>query len=281
MQRIGLSLICPTKGRYHELNRLLNSLELQRDKKFELIIVDQNCNNLIDDLVERYKDKILISHLKIPARSVSSARNAALKKAKGEWLGFPDDDCWMPEDFVGQVLKRLECINADGIFVNWSDPTLSIPVSMFEFSDGWMTVQDGFHLVSSICIYLRRISVEVVSGFNECLGLGEKTIVKAGEDQDLILRMLHQNMRIYKDSSISIFHPIGKREWNTNFHIRIIGQGACDLYFHWKYLGFFNSIKLTINWFFRMTFNLIRLNRRNFLWYYYKLYGAMKYSWKI
>ena len=49
-----VSLIMPTLNRYNDIYLLMESLEKQTYKNFELIIVDQNKNDKVKEIVDKY-----------------------------------------------------------------------------------------------------------------------------------------------------------------------------------------------------------------------------------
>jgi glycosyltransferase involved in cell wall biosynthesis len=266
-----LSLVCATLGRYTELDRLINSLERQSLQNFELIVVDQNSDDLIKPLMSVGR-KFQVTHIRSSVLGNTHARNVGLSAAKGKWVAFPDDDCWYGDSFIGDLFASMDRYpDADGFFTNWSDPNSQR--EMFTFSEGQMTLADGFSLVSCICLFLRREQVTGVGGFNEKMGFGEKTIVKAGEEQDLVLKMISRSMKLIKLPQLNVHHSIGERVWNEGFLERIKGQGACDYFFARKYKGPFAALKLSGVWTLGYLFNIMRGNRRNAQWYSKKLEG--------
>ena len=276
----SFSFICATKGRYSELEILLESLKGQSSPNFELIIVDQNKDDLIKALIERFSNHFVIKHLHLEIASNTKARNIGAQKATADWIGFPDDDCWMPRDFV-KDMEATSKPTIDGFFINWTDPTKSPPVKVFRFNEGNLSLQDAFELVSCICIYFKRTRFIEIGGFNGRLGLGDDTIVKAGEEQDLLLRMVSKKMLIKKVPDISIYHKINPRDWNRFFAQRIISQGACDVYFTIRYFGKIQFLRLIGRWIGGVVYNAFLLRKKNFLWYFYKLYGGLVLSHRI
>ncbi|WP_265324580.1 glycosyltransferase family 2 protein [Clostridioides difficile] len=59
-----ISLIMPTLNRYDDIYLLMDSLENQTYKNFELIVVDQNDNSKVKEIVDKYIDKLDIKYIK-------------------------------------------------------------------------------------------------------------------------------------------------------------------------------------------------------------------------
>lgn len=277
----GLSLICATKNRHEELRRLLVSLQAQTSKQFELIIVDQNESELILDLVEEFRSNINIIHIRYSFSSNTKARNEGARHASCGWLGFPDDDCWYPAETIAKLNQQIAKGEIEGVFINWSDPLPITPKKMFSFEPGAMKLEETFTLASCICIFFKAETFHQVNGFNEKMGLGIDTIVKAGEEQDLMLKIISAGGRIYKDPTTLVCHPMNERAVDEGFRNRIKSQGACDIYFTRKYKSRFEALKLQGYWVAGIFYNLLRGRKKNRQWYFYKLSGAITLAHKL
>src|ERR1039457_7675625 len=100
-----ISLIVATVNRVNELERLLDSLDSQTYKDFEIIVVDQNPDDRLVSIFQRHQS-LSIHHLR-SARGLSRARNVGLPDAKGEIIGFPDDDCWYPQQLLAHIKQAF------------------------------------------------------------------------------------------------------------------------------------------------------------------------------
>ncbi len=274
MSNVSISLICATQYRHVELKRFLESLSRQTCTQFELVIVDQNDSDLILDLIEQYKTFFPILHLKHNFASNSRARNEGVNLASGAYVGFPDDDCWYPENTIEEVLSQLKK-GFSGVFINWEDPTGETSKKMFSFENGIMKLEETFVLASCICIFFDKAIFKKHLGFNEKMGLGENTVVKAGEEQDLLLRIISGGGKILKQPEILVYHNIHDRVLDKIFKKRIISQGACDFYFTKKYKGLIASLKLMGFWIAGIFYNFLRLRFKNSMWYFLKIKGAI------
>lgn len=273
-EKTGLSLICATRNRTVEVARLFESLREQTSGNFELILVDQNEGQVLNDLVTRFNRYFTIIHLRQSEPNNSKARNFGTQYSNFNWIGFPDDDCWYPSDFIEKMNDAIEQ-GLDGVFINWKDPTSRPNKMRFQLVSGIMTIEEAFTLASAICLFLRKARFQEVGGFNEKLGLGVTTIIKAGEEQELTLRLLQSKAQIFKSTSIVVYHAMHEREWSAAFKDRISSQGACDFLFTRKYKTTFASYSLLMVWSLGLLYNLVRVRKRNFQWYWLKLRGAL------
>lgn len=91
-----ISVIVPVYKAEQYLNRCVKSILEQTYQNFELILVDDgspdNCPSMCDSWAQK-DDRIRVIHKK--NGGASSARNAGLKEANGNWIAFADSDDWL------------------------------------------------------------------------------------------------------------------------------------------------------------------------------------------
>jgi glycosyltransferase involved in cell wall biosynthesis len=95
-----LSLIVSTKGRSNELHRLFQSLNVQTFRDFEVILVEQNENRMLDDVLNQRWTFPTVYHHTPTQRGTSRGRNQGLYLSNADFVLFPDDDCWYPPAFL-------------------------------------------------------------------------------------------------------------------------------------------------------------------------------------
>ncbi len=131
-----LSLIIPTINRTVELERFLRHLAKQvgYESTLEVIVVDQNPDDRLVEIVTKYQQNFEIRHVRAVSKGQSHAKNVGLGYATGEFIGFPDDDCFYPDGF----LQKLECVlkntkENQSVFGRSLDPDTLRPI----FSSGY------------------------------------------------------------------------------------------------------------------------------------------------
>lgn len=201
-----VSLIVATLNRVTEFDRLLTSLDSQSCKDFELIIVDQNEDGRLQPVLQKHGE-LPIRHLHCEP-GASRARNVGLRAAKGDLIGFPDDDCWYPERLVETVTKwfqsnpefgglfaMLRDENGDPVGPRW--PDRPCPCTRTTLWDHGIT-PIGF---------LRRQVTDAIGFFDERLGPGAPSGYYSGEDTDYFLRPLTRGIPMCLDPTIVVYHP--------------------------------------------------------------------------
>ncbi|MGH0429621.1 glycosyltransferase family 2 protein [Bacillus hominis] len=94
-----ISIIVPVYKVEQYIHKCIDSILMQTFEDFELILVDDGSPDTCGEICDRYADKdIRIKVIHKENGGVSSARNAGLEIAKGDYIGFVDSDDWIEPD---------------------------------------------------------------------------------------------------------------------------------------------------------------------------------------
>ena len=119
-----ISVIVPVYNVESYLNRCIESLVRQTYKYLEIILVDDGsldgCPHICDKWSER-DNRIHVIHK--TNGGLSSARNAGLKVAKGEYIAFLDSDDWIHTKFIEHLYITIKDYKVD-IAVSYTHLTL-------------------------------------------------------------------------------------------------------------------------------------------------------------
>ncbi|MCR5285003.1 MAG: glycosyltransferase [Treponema sp.] len=102
-----ISVVVPVYNTGKFLPKLIDSLLYQTYKDYEIIIVDDGCNDESSEICNQQKDKnsnISVYHKE--NGGVSSARNLGIEKAKGDYIIFPDSDDWVDHDYLEKLYNN-------------------------------------------------------------------------------------------------------------------------------------------------------------------------------
>lgn len=104
-----ISVIVPVYNVEAYLSRCVDSILAQTYKNLEIILVDDgstdNCGNLCDEYAQR-DPRIRVIHK--TNGGLSSARNAGIDVAAGEYLGFVDSDDWISAEMYETLYSLIE-----------------------------------------------------------------------------------------------------------------------------------------------------------------------------
>ncbi len=99
------SIIIPTFNEEDCLPRLLEDIVEQKEKSFEVIVVDGNSTDKTPEIVKSFASRFHIQFILSQKSNVSYQRNIGAKSAKGKYLVFFDADVQLPKRFL-QILKQ-------------------------------------------------------------------------------------------------------------------------------------------------------------------------------
>ncbi|MCF7820323.1 MAG: glycosyltransferase [Candidatus Pacebacteria bacterium] len=105
-----LSIIIPTLNEEKYLPKLLDSIQAQNYKDYEIIVSDGNSEDRTQEIA-RKRGCVVVSNKK---RHPSYQRNDGAKIAKGKWLLFFDADISIPENFLKNTIEEAEKRNLKG-----------------------------------------------------------------------------------------------------------------------------------------------------------------------
>ena len=126
-----ISIIVPVYKVERYLPRCIESILGQTCTNFELILVDDGTPDRSGIICDRYAEKdsrIRVIHKE--NGGVSTARNAGIDAAKGEWITFVDSDDWVSNDYLDVLLKPLNLNECDLIVgaIEWRNVFISSSV---------------------------------------------------------------------------------------------------------------------------------------------------------
>ena len=145
--RMLLSVVIPVYNVRDYLARCVYSVLHQDFKDYEMILVDDGSTDgssaLCDELSEEFPEKIIVRHKE--NGGLSSARNAGLELARGQYIMLLDSDDWIEEgclsEFAALFEKNYDMIlgrawSVDGRYKRHGKTHCRIPEGVYQAPDG-------------------------------------------------------------------------------------------------------------------------------------------------
>ena len=117
-----ISVIIPVYNVEKYLNRCIDSVLEQEYNNLEIILVNDGSNDTSGYICDMYKEidsRIKVVHKK--NGGLSSARNAGLDIAKGDYITFLDSDDWVNNKYIFDLYYLLKTYNADISIGNYEE----------------------------------------------------------------------------------------------------------------------------------------------------------------
>jgi len=194
-----VSVIIPTYNREQLLKETINAIQNQTFKDFEIIIVDNYSKDNTKKLVDSYKDQRL-SYFKNQNNGIVAVnRNFGIKKSKGEYIAFcDDDDLWLPDKLEKQLMeftsdKKLGLVCTNG----FSFSEVGIHKRLLKPKDKFISFKQLLfeNTIVSCSVMVKNKVLKDVGLFDESHD------VLTGEDYELWLRVANK----YKIKQIGDF----------------------------------------------------------------------------
>jgi glycosyltransferase involved in cell wall biosynthesis len=198
-------------GRTTEFGELINSLEKQTFKDFELIVSDQNDDERLAPYL-RGKSFPITRLRSYPG--AAHARNAGIPYAVGSIITFPDDDCTYPTD----LLEKLDSYFRDNSGLNvvcvrsCATPSEKTE-TRFDATSGEIDRYNIWARSVEFTIFVESVWLKKVQ-FDPDMGVGAFTPWQAEEGPDLLIRLQEQGATTRYEASLFIVHEQAYRTYD-------------------------------------------------------------------
>lgn len=99
-----ISVVVPTKNRFHDIIKCIESIEVQTLLPDEIVIVDSSVTTeLKSNLDDLLHDKIAFKYIHA-LLSLTQARNVGIKESTGDIIIFLDDDVILNKDYIKEIM---------------------------------------------------------------------------------------------------------------------------------------------------------------------------------
>ncbi|MDP2645940.1 MAG: glycosyltransferase [Desulfobacterales bacterium] len=254
---MDLSIIICTWNNSQRLGLTLQSIaecRIPAGLKWEIVLVNNNCTDDTDTVVQKFEDTIPIHYVKEPVQGLSRAKNTGLTAAKGELVLFTDDDVkpsvdWIatywkvynnkPENyfFGGPVESEFEIKKIDEDLLNLAPP--SVKGLDLGVQDKILGQNESFISGNWACP-LKPIAE--AGGFDHDLGLNPSSgSVLTGEEYDLMERLKSKGFIPFyiHDAKVTHFVPkdkatlshIASRSKGWGYYVGVMSAKTTDQLF--------------------------------------------------
>jgi glycosyltransferase involved in cell wall biosynthesis len=184
-----VSVILPTRNRAAVLPRAVRSVLDQTFAELELIVVDDGSSDDTESVIAEIADPRLVYVRLDEHRGAAAARNAGIKRARGELIAFQDsDDEWLPAKLERQVALLTDHSELGAVggryTIDAGLTSIQIAAPRLEAGRDYETeLLEGECLITPVWLIQRPILFD--------LGLFDERM-PCLEDWDLILRLSRQ-----------------------------------------------------------------------------------------
>lgn len=123
---LDLSIIIPVYNDEKFLPRLLDAILNQKTEyHYEVICINDGSTDASQEMLDSYKSKYssLLTVVHQDNSGISITRNRGITLAKGEYVGFIDDDDIVEADYIETIMHRAKATDADMVQTAFSAVT--------------------------------------------------------------------------------------------------------------------------------------------------------------
>lgn len=201
------SIIVPVYNRPDEVADLLESLAVQSDRGFEIILVEDGSTVPCRPQADAYSDRLRLKYYYKDNEGRSIARNYGIVRADGDFFVFVDSDCVLPPEYIASLRAALtahpetDCFGGpDAAHDSFTDTQKAINYAMTSFLTtggirGGKVSMEKFTPRTFNTGFSRRV-FEKVGGFREMFS----------EDIDMSTRIRRAGFNIALFPEVYVYH---------------------------------------------------------------------------
>lgn len=228
------SIIVPVYNRPDEVDELLESLTRQKEKDFEVVIVEDGSKIPCQAVCDRYTDQLDLHYFAKPNSGPGQSRNYGAERAKGDYLLILDSDVVLPEGYLSAISRELERQPADAFggpdsaHSSFTPTQKAISYSMTSFFTtggirGGKKKLDKFY-PRSFNMGVRRDAYQQLGGFSR---------MRFGEDIDFSIRIFRAGLRCRLFPEAWVWHK--RRTDFRKFWRQVFNSGIARINLYKKY----------------------------------------------
>ncbi|MFC1668294.1 glycosyltransferase family 2 protein [Chlamydiota bacterium] len=210
-----VSVVIITRNRPNYLKECLNRLMKQQYEPYEVIVVDSSNTMETRTIVNKHENIHYVSFCN--GKNMAVSRNLGILKAKGDVVAFIDDDSFVQDNWLSEIVKGYYENDVGGVggrvrernnhlFTSQSEKVGMITDEGFQYGyfdynkDGLLEVE----WISGCNMSFKRDIIKKIGGFNH--------FFRVMNDQEISLRIKRIGYKIIFNPLAVIYHKKAKRD---------------------------------------------------------------------
>jgi succinoglycan biosynthesis protein ExoM len=225
-----ISVCLATFRRNERLRAVLDDLAQQTLKPRQVVVVDNDPSAGARSVVEAYRASGVpfpVDYDVQPEPNIALTRNRSVHLAVCEWLAFIDDDERAPKEWLAQLMQAAATYHADAVLA---------PVEPQVPADAPRWIRRGRFYdfphqpegaeVPLNCMRFGNILIHGVRLRAEPGPFDPSHELMAGEDADLLVRMVHNGAKVIWTEKAPVYEPVEPKRLSLKFlALRALGGG--------------------------------------------------------
>lgn len=233
--KILFSIIILTKDRNKFLKKAINSIQFQKKKPIEILILDNSLSATAKSLCLEKKYSKNIKYFSLTKiNNVARLRNFLAKKAKGNYLAFLDDDDYWDQNYLWESLKIIKRNKIALLITNIIAHKNKKKIKLTNFRK-----LKPLNIKDFLIINPGTLCSNIIINKSVFLKLGGFDSKVSGScDKDLIIRVLENNISYEINNMYLVNYSLHINQWSSN-PTKVIIQ---KFLFYQKYFGKYSIV---------------------------------------
>jgi succinoglycan biosynthesis protein ExoM len=225
-----ISVCLATFRRNERLRAVLNDLAQQTLLPSQVVVVDNDPAGGARSVLEEYRASgvpFRVDYDVQPEPNIALTRNRSVQLASCEWLAFVDDDERAPKEWLAELMHAATTYSADAVLA---------PVEPQVPADAPLWIRRGRFYdfphqpegadVPLNCMRFGNILMHGVRLRAEPGPFDASHELMAGEDADLLVRMVHKGAKVIWTEKAPVYEPVEPKRLSLKFlALRALGGG--------------------------------------------------------
>lgn len=223
----ALAVVVSTIGRVADFRRLVASLQgCTLADRIELILVDQSddqgCAAVLRDGAWTLRWTALRS-----GRGASVGRNAGLRYVTAPVIAFPDDDAWYPPETPERIVEAFaEDISLMALCGRQTTSDGAASMLRWKSEPCLVTARNFLRTSIMSTMFFRSSWLEQHEQFDEQMGVGAAGWYGAGEESDLLLRVVEDGHDVPYDPTLVVHQDEPREHVDEGFVEKMLRYGC-------------------------------------------------------
>lgn len=226
----SISVVICSKDRISDLRKCLKSLTKQRDKNFNVVIVDTGTDVRMSSLISKYQKFLHINIISSNKHNLTYARNLGINHSNRNIVAFVDDDAVVDRDWVAHIYsffqQRPEAVVVGGKIHSLKKDYIS-EFSERLFNFGLKRRPVPVIMGVNMAIHLRRFYSLHVSDRYKIFD--ENIIDDTGDDTEMCYFVWSKGGTVWYDPDIIVSHEIRNNIFDFLLRHFQYAQGDCHV----------------------------------------------------
>jgi glycosyltransferase involved in cell wall biosynthesis len=193
---------------------------------WELLVVNNDCTDDTDEVVGRYANRLPIVLCHEPRPGLSSARNHAVARARGDYVLWTDDDVLVDPDWMTKLLEAFDDHQAAFVFgrvapwwetapPSWYGRELDGHFVLLDYGPGPFVVTERAKQPYGVNMAMRREVFQEVGLFEDGASVAKKC---SCEDVEFFYRVMDRGLRVAYTPHATLRHFIPQQRCTKAFY---------------------------------------------------------------